>query len=41
MSLVGKDWYGFGLMKTVNFSLCLYDMVIWLNPGKNLVKPTW
>ena len=41
MSLVDKDWYGFGLMKSVNFGLGEYYLVIWLKPGKNLVKPTW
>ena len=39
MCLVGKDWYGFGLMKSVNFGLCEFYLVIWLKPGKILVKP--
>ena len=29
MCLVGKNWYGFGLMKSVNFGLCEYCLVIW------------
>ena len=26
---VGKDWYGFGLMESVNFGLCEYYLLIW------------